>query len=286
MYTRAYWDVLIVDDEPDVLSVTKLALKGVEVYGIPVKITTCTSKAEAIERLRNPGEVPDLSLAIIDVVMETQHAGLELCDHIRNDMKNRVTPLIVRTGQAGLVPEQKVMEEYDITAYITKVEATDERLKTLVKSSLRSFLYSRQTLGTAVWAHMLIENSRSRADLLEYLHKCMVAGMTDTDGKRLDPLDGHMAFLIEDKSAGIGALADSEAAFALDKELADEPSRDFSPGSFVHSGDRVRIQLDGDGRFPAMSFVARTNFNPVPEYFVRGWIHDMRTFRGLWTLMG
>ena len=34
------WNILIVDDEPDVLTVTKLALKDVNVYGLPIKIFT------------------------------------------------------------------------------------------------------------------------------------------------------------------------------------------------------------------------------------------------------
>lgn len=286
MYTRYYWDLLIVDDDQDVLSVTKLALKGVKVYGIPLKITTCGSKAEAMEHLRNPSVVPNLSLAIIDVVMETPHAGLELCGYIRNELHNRVTPLIVRTGQAGLVPEQKVMDDYDITAYITKVEATDERLSTLVKSSLRNFLYSRSTAATAAWAHRVIESSRSRKDLLASMQKCLLSGIMGRDGKRLEPLDGHMAFLIEGQGVGIGKLEDQDVARKLDEQLAGEKAQDFAPGTYVHIGDRVRLHLDADDRFPAVTFVAETNFDPIPEFFVRGWIYDMRIFRGLWALMG
>ena len=39
------WPVLIVDDEPDVLAVTRLALKDVEVDGVPLKLHTARSKA-------------------------------------------------------------------------------------------------------------------------------------------------------------------------------------------------------------------------------------------------
>ncbi len=34
------WEILLVDDEPDVLSVSKLAMKNFEVYGLPLKIQT------------------------------------------------------------------------------------------------------------------------------------------------------------------------------------------------------------------------------------------------------
>ena len=37
------WNILVVDDEPDVLAVTKLALRDVTVYGLPLKIHTASS---------------------------------------------------------------------------------------------------------------------------------------------------------------------------------------------------------------------------------------------------
>ncbi len=79
----------MVDDEPDVLSVTKLALKDVKVHGLPIKVYAAKSKAAAIELLGKPpfvivGEAHgSLAVAFIDVVMESQSAGLELCAHIR-----------------------------------------------------------------------------------------------------------------------------------------------------------------------------------------------------------
>ena len=43
------WPVLIVDDEPDVLQLSKLVMQDFTVYGLPVELHTATSKAEAIE---------------------------------------------------------------------------------------------------------------------------------------------------------------------------------------------------------------------------------------------
>jgi hypothetical protein len=42
------WEVLLVDDEPDVLAVSKLAMRSFEVYGLPLTIHTAASKAEAV----------------------------------------------------------------------------------------------------------------------------------------------------------------------------------------------------------------------------------------------
>jgi CheY-like chemotaxis protein len=51
------WPILIVDDEPDVLQLSKLVMQDFSVYGLPVELHTATSKAEAIE-LMNTRLIP------------------------------------------------------------------------------------------------------------------------------------------------------------------------------------------------------------------------------------
>jgi CheY-like chemotaxis protein len=148
------WRVLVVDDDPDVLRITELALRHVEVEGVPVNIFTASSKAEAIEVLgkhfAEPGGLGLLTVALIDVVMETDTAGLELCDYIRNTMHNSVAQLHIRTGQPGVAPERDVIDKYDITGYFTKVEATEDKLYTIVKSGVRQFVLSVMSVYSAL----------------------------------------------------------------------------------------------------------------------------------------
>ena len=90
------WPVLIVDDDPDVLAVSKLAMKSFEIDGVPIKLFTAASKAEAVELLSGQlgGTVlPYVSVAFIDVVMETDRAGLDLCRYIRETLRNRLTQI-------------------------------------------------------------------------------------------------------------------------------------------------------------------------------------------------
>jgi CheY-like chemotaxis protein len=143
------WEILLVDDEPDVLSVSTLAMRSFEVYGLPVRIFTAGSKAEAIELLNSRPDIRwSLAVAFIDVVMETDTAGLELCDFIRNDMGNRLTQLFIRTGQPEVAPERQVIDQYDINGYFTKVETTEAKLYTLVKSGVRQCFWSIYSLAT------------------------------------------------------------------------------------------------------------------------------------------
>src|SRR5207237_9598732 len=96
------WEVLLVDDEPDVIQVSRLAMRHFEVYGLPLRLHTAKSKAEALQVFSNsPAQMPAIAVAFIDVVMETDSAGLDLCQALREEHKNLVTPVFVRIGRPG-----------------------------------------------------------------------------------------------------------------------------------------------------------------------------------------
>src|ERR671926_113100 len=116
MFTKE-WPILIVDDDPDVLAISELALRNVTVDGAALKIHRASSKAEAIGLLDSQlasQSGTTLAVALIDVVMETDDAGLQLCDYIRSTLKNRATQLYIRTGQPGVAPERAVIDRHDI----------------------------------------------------------------------------------------------------------------------------------------------------------------------------
>jgi CheY-like chemotaxis protein len=121
-----YWPVLLVDDEPDVLTISRLAMKNFEVYGLPLKIYTANSKEDAIYLMNDDVEVGcSLAVAFLDVVMETERAGLELCDYIRNNLGNKLTQIYIRTGQPGLLLNGKS----SINMILTVISLKSKRLK-------------------------------------------------------------------------------------------------------------------------------------------------------------
>jgi hypothetical protein len=76
---------------------------------------------------------------VIDVVMETDDAGLQLCDFVRATIP-RTTRIVLRTGQPGAAPPEKVMNDYDIDYYLAKTEVTEERLFMILRACFRSSL--------------------------------------------------------------------------------------------------------------------------------------------------
>ncbi|SCA55553.1 hypothetical protein MTBPR1_100194 [Candidatus Terasakiella magnetica] len=132
----APWAMLVVDDEVGVHDVTKLALKRFSYQGRGLEFISAFSAKEAIEILKARD---DIALILLDVVMETDHAGLDCARQIRDDLGNENVRIVLRTGQPGQAPEQDVILAYDINDYRAKTELTAERLFSTVVSALRSY---------------------------------------------------------------------------------------------------------------------------------------------------
>ena len=158
------WQVLVVDDEPAVHEVTKLVMSGFEMDGKRLQFTHCYSAAEARTLLALPN---DFALILLDVVMESEHAGLELARHIREDIKNLNVRIVLRTGQPGQAPEEQVIKDYDINDYKEKTDLTRRRLITVFYAALRAYRdlmrieHARQGLRRSIEAISQIYDSRS-----------------------------------------------------------------------------------------------------------------------------
>ncbi len=157
----AFWKILIVDDEPEIHKITKMVLRDYTFEGMNFEFLSAYSRLEALNVLR---EHTDVALILLDVVMESDHAGLECVKDIREKLENHDVRIILRTGQPGQAPEEDVIINYDINDYKAKTELTAEKLFTVVIASLRTFRYiqmlnhSRNGLETII---------RSTSDLFE-----------------------------------------------------------------------------------------------------------------------
>jgi response regulator RpfG family c-di-GMP phosphodiesterase len=133
---KASWNVLIVDDEAEVHNVTKLALRHFSFEDRPLAYFHAYSGAEARKILNENHEI---AVILLDVVMETDDAGLLLAKYIREELGNNLVRIVLRTGQPGVAPEKDVILDYEINEYKTKTELTAQKLFTTFISSLRNY---------------------------------------------------------------------------------------------------------------------------------------------------
>ena len=133
---KSTWKILIVDDEPGVHKTTKSVLKKFIFEKKNLNIISAYSGEEAIEIIKKH---PDIALILLDVVMETDDAGLLTAKRIREEVGNKLVRIVLRTGQPGTAPEKEVILNYDINDYKEKTELTSLKLFTTVVASLRSY---------------------------------------------------------------------------------------------------------------------------------------------------
>jgi CheY-like chemotaxis protein len=155
------WRILVIDDDPEVHQVTRFALNRVELLGRQLELIHGHSAAEAADILRHQQEI---AVILLDVVMESDDAGLKLVDYIRQVMKLPLPRIILRTGQPGYAPELDVMARYDINDYRTKSELTQNRMIATLTAALRSYDQLRTIMLGRAGMQSIIEAS---ADLIK-----------------------------------------------------------------------------------------------------------------------
>jgi len=132
------WKILVVDDEQSIHDITANALKSIVIEERRLELITAMNAEEAKEKL---AEHKDISLALIDVIMETPTAGLDLVNYIRNELDNHLIRLVIRTGQPDEVPEHEIIDQYDINDYKEKTELSVDKFYTVVRSSIRQYTH-------------------------------------------------------------------------------------------------------------------------------------------------
>jgi CheY-like chemotaxis protein len=275
------WPILIVDDEPDVLQLSKLVMQDFTVYGLPVELHTATSKAEAID-LMNTKLIPVLptvppprvAVAFIDVVMETNSAGLELCDYIRNTMNNKVVQLIVRTGQPGIAPERDVIDRYDINGYFTKAEATEDKLYTLVKSGVRQYLSFMAATIASTMSSRLSAAAGSQETLRSFLK---MAPMLQRDG--------HFLFVDGQGIGGTLAEADAKAIAARLDQMKGESLGVENDKFVADDNQNMLLKIAGDGSRAELAYVVAGDWKYLPPDTVKSFLHSISsTIATLWKM--
>jgi len=133
---REPWRVLLVDDDADVHRATVFAIGDQVFSGRSIEFLHAYSAQEARTLLLRES---NLAFILLDVVMESDQAGLDLVDFIRKDAGLTHTRIVLRTGQPGYAPELETILRYDINDYKSKSELTQIKLLTLFATTLRSY---------------------------------------------------------------------------------------------------------------------------------------------------
>lgn len=195
-----FYKIIIADDDDEIHNVTRMILKNFEFEGRGLILLDAFSGQEAKELL---AEHPDTALIFLDVVMEHNHSGLEVVEYLRRNLKNELTRIVLRTGQPGEAPEERVIKEYDINDYRIKTELTVSRLHTTIYSALRNYRDLMKIERNRRGLERIIETS---ANLFKHNHlnEFLTSILHQMSSFKLD--NGDMVFLHGPESTSSGVI--------------------------------------------------------------------------------
>jgi signal transduction histidine kinase len=155
------WKIAVIDDDQAVHEGTRFALSDYNLNGQTLEILSAYSAAEGRVLMRSHS---DIAAVLLDVIMETDAAGLDLVEYIRNEIKNETVRIILRTGQPGQAPERRVIVQYDINDYKAKTELTADKLFTSLTAALRSYQQLERMVQTRRGLEIIIDAASTLYD--------------------------------------------------------------------------------------------------------------------------
>ena len=188
------WRVLAVDDDADFQDAIAFSLKDAILLDRPIELVQAFSMADAVQILAKKTE---FSVVLVDVVMETEDAGLRLVRAIREMLGFLDTRIILLTGQPGFAPIDSVMSRYDLSDYCLKSDIHRRGIKNLLMGSLRAYRdisainFARRSLNLILETSNRLVTKRNDFEPPQHAppdeadHAQLVAGQSVDDGVTL-----------------------------------------------------------------------------------------------------
>ncbi|QID19220.1 EAL domain-containing protein [Nitrogeniibacter mangrovi] len=164
------WRILSADDDLDFRQALSFAVRDMRILGRPVELITVASLSEAARLLARDR---DFAVILVDVVMETDDAGIRLVKAIRDTLGLQEPRIVMLTGQPGFAPAEAVLETLDLSDYCLKSDLSHRGLKNILTAAIRAYDHLAEVSAARRGLQMILEASnhfaaaRSVAQLAE-----------------------------------------------------------------------------------------------------------------------
>ncbi|EKT4486240.1 MULTISPECIES: GGDEF/EAL domain-containing response regulator [Shewanella] len=152
------WRILAVDDDVKFQNSLSFAINKMTLMGRPLELIQAYSMAEASSLL---GKDADFAVVLVDVVMETEDAGLRLVKAVRDLLGISDTRFVLLTGQPGMAPAESVMQDYDLSDYVLKSDLASRGIRNILTGAVRNY-HQLKTISSARRGLQLIVESSNR----------------------------------------------------------------------------------------------------------------------------
>ena len=266
--------------------ITELILKNFKYKNHKLKLVNAYSAAEAREILA--AESP-FALILLDVIMETDDAGLTLARYIREELKDPLVRIILRTGQPGMVPQRQVMREYEIDDYKEKSELTSEKFDSAVTAAIRTYLgfqsleQSRRGLACILDAVRDVEATDVEETIANRILD-QIESVTDRNDKKTNSMGALLVSVDEKQSSRIitgrgnyGNIHDSALDTIEDASIKDLIQQGLSSGGTLSDEHHILTSLlTRNGERYLAYFEDEKEFGDVERYLVELYSSHMK----------
>ena len=169
------WRVLSVDDDAAFQRSLAHALDGVRILDRDIELIQAESMHAAARRLARDR---DFAVILVDVVMETDDAGLRLAKGVREMLGLQEPRIVLLTGQPGFAPIDDVMTTYDLSDYCLKSDLASRGLKNLLTAAVRAY-DQLTTVSAARRGLQLILEASNRFSAARTVHELAGAALAE-----------------------------------------------------------------------------------------------------------
>ena len=270
-YTES-WKVLIVDDEKDVHLLTRTVLRDLEFEDKNIVFSSAYSGKEALAILKKEN---DFAVILLDVIMETDDAGLVFASKLRNELKNHSTRIILRTGQTGDVPIKEVIIKYDINDYKEKTQLNTSNLYISVLLALRSYKDIKLIINKNIYLKNIISFTKElnkQKDINNFIDILSSSLISLLFLEKNNIKEYIYTYNISDNSINI--LKGSDFSLTKDKEIIINEL--INNNEFIYKKNSMIFVLALDNFYLVIDFENIKNENKMNKTFIKMFLDTSR----------
>lgn len=156
--------ILVVDDSELFHKLIDGIFSEIDILGKKVEIESCYSYKEFLEYY-----VPDkYAIVITDLVMEENDSGIKVINHIRHELNDSKTRIVLMTANPEKVPRDLLIRDFDVNAYFEKNDIREFNFRLTVQSLLKAY-DDIATLERTLYGLEHISNASKKLDLHELM---------------------------------------------------------------------------------------------------------------------
>ncbi|MBT0585849.1 response regulator [Alteromonas oceanisediminis] len=272
---QAPWVVLSVEDNPDYQASLVYTIEHMKIRHRPVVVLTANSCEQACAMVLDRS---DISVALVDMVMEDDTAGLRFIQYVRHTLHDDAMRMVMLTGEPGIAP-RRLMVECDVDEYWNKSELQNDKLYSVLCSQTRTWAALKERERNQHGLKIAIESAQQNIAKHQY-EKDALSQQVDAVLERLTTLYSDQPAVMASIRSSVGMLTDIQHQLRDVTPTASVPHNEICQREDFDLTDFLSVLADTvETRFDRKHLTLVCPCEPLPtQKWVNGYQRTLREF--------